>query len=54
MGKKTLYGIIVIVLIAAGWYWYAGQGGSAVAPSATLNADAYPLRRDVGSDSGNK
>jgi hypothetical protein len=47
MSKKVLYTIIALVVVAAGWYWYAGQGGSTTAPNdaptATLNADLYPL-----------
>ena len=44
MSKKVLYGIIVLVAVAAGWYWYAGQGSEATPSAAVvLNADAYPL-----------
>jgi len=46
MNKTFLYIFVVLALIVGGWYWYAGQGGSAAVPSeatATLNADVYPL-----------
>lgn len=43
MSKKFLYVIILLALVLGGWYWYAGQGGSAAAPKVELNADVYPL-----------
>ena len=39
MSKKLVYAIIVLAVVAGGWYWYAGQGGAA----AQLNSDVYPL-----------
>lgn len=50
MSKKILYFIIVLLLVAAGWYWYAGQGNGVAVPdtaAATLNADLYPLYSDA-------
>ena len=43
MNKTFLYIFVVLALIVGGWYWYSGQGGSAAAPKAELNADVYPL-----------
>lgn len=41
MGKRILFLILIIVLVAVGWNWYAGQGATLSAP--VLSADVYPL-----------
>lgn len=44
MNKTLVYIIVGLVVVGAGWYWYAGQGGAAPSnATATLNADVYPL-----------
>ena len=47
MNKTLLYFIVVLVLVLSGSYWLVGQGGSADAPKAELNADIYPLYTGV-------
>ena len=43
MNKNILYTIIVLIVLAVGFYWYGNQSGGTATPSATLNADVYPL-----------
>ena len=43
--KTFLYIIVLVVVAAGGWYWYAKQYSGTVAQGITLrlNADVYPL-----------